>query len=204
MVKAENIPWPENYYQTFDRIKRKELLLEHMKEGTEPLADEIRLKLWEARYQKRKRMSDETDYFVRGFLGLLSESRISINLLNKRHELKMMKEIMQDLCMIPSAHFDIDVFSDKELAKDLIYQEYLAFASFYLHFSMEDSKYCSALMGTISLSKGQIIEKLAKDFKEACVKAPQSLGLTDDFAFFGQACKESFMEEFPEYSNRLE
>lgn len=203
MAKIENIPWPSNYYQTFDRLKRKEILMNHMEEGSDPQADAIRLKLWEARYQKRKKMSDETDYFVRGFLGLLSESRITINLFNQRHEQKLMTDTMKDLCIVPSEYFNAEDYSNKDLVNDLLFQEYCAFASFYIHFSMEDHKYCSALMGTLSLKKEQVIEKLAKDIREACVTAPLNLGFSEDFEFFWQACKQSFLDEFPEYSSSL-
>ena len=203
MAKCENIPWPSNYYQTFDRLKRKEILMKHMEEGSEPQADAIRLKLWEARYQKRKKMSEETDYFVRGFLGLLSESRITINFFNQKHEQKLMTDIMKDLCIVTSEYFNADDYSNKNLVNDLLFQEYCAFASFYLHFSMEDHKYCSALMGTISLKKEQVIEKLAKDLNEACVTAPYKFGLIEAFEPFKRACKQSFMEEFSEHTTYL-
>ena len=203
MAKSENIPWPGNYYQTFDRLKRKEILMNHMEEGSEPQADTIRLKLWEALYQKRNKMSEETDYFVRGFLGLLSESRITVNLFNQRHEQKLMTEIMKDLCIVPSEYFNAEDYSNKDLVNDLLFQEYCAFASFYLNFSMEDHKYCSAFMGSLSLKKEQVIEKLAKDMKDACVTAPFNFGHTESFEPFKQACRQTFMEEFPEHTSSL-
>lgn len=60
--------WPENYYRETDSVKRQEMLKDRMAETTsaeEKVEDQLRRKLWEARYLDRKGKQDGTDNYLK-------------------------------------------------------------------------------------------------------------------------------------------
>lgn len=195
--------WPECYYIEEDKTKRKELLLAHMTDGDNSLENDIRMQLWKLRYEPRDNASAEIDYFVKSFLKLMTESKISLNFLNKRNEVKRMNHIMENLGIVSSKWFSFEMFSDKSLINSLLYQEYQAFAAYYMHFSRKDSHYISGFMGSIHLKEEQIIEKLARDLKDSCIVTPKMFGLQDSFDLFKKGCFDAFYREYPQQRELL-
>lgn len=193
-----NQSWPDCYYLEEKKDERRVLLLSNMG-NSQNSENDIRLSLWDLRYAPRKgSTSNNIDYFVKGFVELLMESKMSINIFNSKAEKKHMKRIMEDLGIISSPLFLSDSYADKELVNSLLYEEYVSFASYYIHFSSKDSHYSSGLMGSIHLNEEQIIEKLAQDFKHACLVAPKMFDLTDSFSIFRKGCFDAFQREYPQ------
>ncbi len=187
--------WPECYYLEEDRKKRKALLLQNMSENPDSIDNQIRMKLWELRYQPRKKMPDHIDYFIKAFVELLTEAKINLGFFNRRQERKRMNSIMHDLGILSDDLFSCDEVISKENLESLLYLEYQAFARFYIHISRQDKRYGSALMGTITLKDSEVDKKLKKDFHNACVVTPQMFDLADDFGLFHKACLSVINEE---------
>ena len=189
--------WPDIYYLEEERQIRRELLLSNMSSQTGQEND-IRMHLWNLRYAPRKQnATQEIDYFVKGLLELITESRITLNFLNKGAEQRRIYRIMEDLGILSTSVFAKESFAYPEQVTELLYKEYVALASYYIHFSSKDSRYSSAFMGSIHLKEDDIIEKLAKDFKDACIITPNMFGLNAEFELFQKGCFDAFEKEFP-------
>ena len=202
-MKTTRSEWPACYYEEEDRDIRKQLLLQHMEEEPGLEADRIRMKLWEMRYTPHPKDPPAVDYFVRSLLSLITESRITINIFNKKQEAKNMDTVLKDLCIRDSACFDRSAFQDQELFLELLKLEYQALASFYYAFSIRDRKYGSVLMGTLSMKDEQVVEKLAGDVRRACIITPRNFGLEEEFTVFREACYDAFYEDFPKQTSLL-
>ena len=206
MENEQSKLYPTNYYHTFDRLKRQELLLAHQADDLQNIDDRIRVELWNVRYKKRGKFPAETDFFVKGFLSLTMEAKITVNFLNRKQELAHMKTAMQDLCMIPYIALPSNIsLEDTQYAgfSSLLFQEYKAFFHFYMDFSKKDHRYCTTLMGTVPLKEEQIIQKLADELKLACVCAPALFHLEQEFSQLYEACKEAFLEDYPDKESFL-
>lgn len=197
MKTDENREWPLCYYLEQNPDERRQLLLHHMQEEPDNEADRIRLKLWEVRYAKRPKNPPQVDYFVKGMLSLITESKVTVNFLNQRQERKNMDLLMKDLCIRDSSFFDRNEYQNQALVNELLDMEYQALASFYYSFSLHDHKYGSALMGTLSMKEEKVIEKLAGDVKRACVITPTTFHLEEEFQLFKSACYTAFCDDFP-------
>lgn len=198
----ENQNWLTNYYIEEDKDKRKEILLQNMNNGSIK-ENELRLQLWFLRYAPREKASSNIDYFVKSFMELITESKISLNLFNRKAEAKRMNRIMENLGIIPSDLFSCNQECDATLVNHLLSLEYAAFAAYYMHFSSRDHHYGSAFMGSITLKEAQVTEKLARDFKDACIVTPRMFGLEDSFAVFKNSCFDSFLKEHPQQRGLL-
>ena len=67
--------WPEAYYATTEREERLSLLEARLQSGEADEKNQIRKKMWELRYQKRDKMPEGVDYFIRSWMELFFISK---------------------------------------------------------------------------------------------------------------------------------
>ena len=185
----EGRSWVDAYTRELNKEKRAEILEQAIgEEGLSP-ENELRKKILEARYGKSKER--DIDYFVRGWMQLhyLRESRL--RLFARRGLAKDRDSIRSDFQLALADSYG-------EAGKRVFYEEFTNLARVFLELCRTDSNYSSVIFGMGKMKEKSLSTKIAKDFYNIAVRAPEELGMEEELAEFRRALIDVFCEEYPE------
>lgn len=185
--------WPENYYRETDGAKRKEILKGRMSEMTsaeEETENQLRQKLWEARYLNRRGKQDGTDNYLKLWTMLPMAAEQKGSFFGKKAVRIFVEQVRKT--------FQMDLQMENPEYKNLWYDEYMNFFDFYITICKTDKSYTNVLFHLAKISGDQLIVKIAEDLREKTMDLPERLGLSQEFALFSMAAEDSFLRHFPE------
>lgn len=185
--------WPENYYRETDSVKRQEMLKDRMAETTsaeEKVKDQLRRKLWEARYLDRKGKQDGTDNYLKLWTMLPMAAGQKGSFFGRKTVRTFVEQVRET--------FQRELQKENPEYENLWYDEYMNFFDFYITICKTDKSYTNVLFHLAKISEDQLIVKIAEDLREKTVDLPESLGLSREFALFAVAAEDSFLRHFPE------
>ncbi len=169
--------WPENYYRETDSVKRQEMLKDRMAETTsaeEKVEDQLRRKLWEARYLDRKGKQDGTDNYLKLWTMLPMAAGQKGSFFGRKTVRTFVEQVRET--------FQTELQKENPEYENLWYDEYMNFFDFYITICKTDKSYTNVLFHLAKISEDQLIVKIAEDLREKTVDLPESLGLSREFA----------------------
>ena len=181
--------WVDAYTRELNKEKRVEILEQAIEEEGLSPENELRKKILEARYGKSKER--DIDYFVRGWMQLhyLRESRL--RLFAKKSRAKDRDSIRSDFQLALADSYG-------EAGRRVFYEEFTNLARVFLELCRTDSNYSSVIFGLGKMKEKSLSTKIAKDFYNIAVRAPEELGMEEELAEFRRALVDVFCEEYPE------
>ena len=182
-------PWVEKYMQEPSRVKRKKLLDEAITEEGRSPENELREKLYEARFGLNQK--SETDVFIRGWMTLY-------NLQNAPKGIFGKKRISRDLAAIASDWKMELAASYGSIGEEVLYQELYHMVLLYIRLCMTDRNYSSLLLGLGRMQDDTLIAKIATDIFRTAWEIPASLNSTKTFSLLQRAAADAFCETFPD------
>ena len=182
-------PWLEKYMRELSRKKRRLLLEEAVvEEGMSP-ENELRKKLYEARFGLNEKA--ETDLFIRGWMTLY-------NLQNAPRGIFGKKRIQRDLAQI-QADWKYDLAASYgSIGEEVLYEELYHMILVYIQLCMTDRNYSSLLLGMGRMQEETLIVKIAGDLCRTAWDIPAQLNCVEDFAILRRAAEDAFCDRFPD------
>ena len=209
-MTREEYVWPENYYRETDGDRRRDILKEQIQKDAPDKesisvpefasgstsaavtgqANQIRLKLWEARYLDEKGRRTGTDNYLKlwNMIAVAAEHRKS--LFGKKTVRVFEEQVRQVL--------QVGLLREYQEQEELWYDEYMNFFDFYINICQTDKSYTNVLFHLAKISEEQLVLKLAEDLWEKTVHLPKELGLSGEFRLLAAAAEDSFLTHFPE------
>ena len=182
-------PWAEKYMREMSRRKRRAILDDAItEEGMSP-ENELRLKLFEARFGPNEKA--ETDFFIRGWMTLL-------NLQNAPRGFFGKKRISADLESIRSDWKEELAASYGSIGEEVLYQELFHMILFYIRLCQSDRNYSSLLLGFGRMQDSSLTAKIAGDIGRTAWEIPEQLGCPERFRILRKACADAFEEVYPD------
>lgn len=181
--------WEREYCHELHRKKRRAILERAIEtEGMSP-ANELRMKLLEARYGKSK--EQKTDYFLRGLMTLKMINAGGRGFFAKKRIAKDREAIRMDWKLELADSYG-------EIGKKVLYQEFCNVMLLYLKLCNDDRNYNSTLLGIGRLSEETLANKIGRDLYTIAYEYPEELGLKKELASFTEAAKQMFFEKYPD------
>ena len=182
-------PWVEKYMQETSRAKRKKLLDEAMKEEGKSPENELRAKLYEARFGLNEK--SETDVFIRGWMTLY-------NLQNAPRGVFGKKRIAHDLAAV-AADWKMELAASYgSIGEEVLYQELYHMILVYIRLCMTDRNYSSLLLGFGRMQEDTLITKIAGDIFRTAWEIPDSLNCGEKFSVLQKAAADAYCQAFPD------
>lgn len=185
----EQKPWVEKYMRELSRKKRRQLLEEAIvSEGMSP-DNELRQKLYEARFGLNEKA--KADYFIRGWMTLY-------NLQNAPRGFFGRKRIEKDLSDIRSDWRLELADSYGSIGQEVLYQEFFNMVLVYISLCMTDRNYSSLLLGMGRMQEETLIAKVAGDLFRTAWEVPDQLNRGQEYDLVRRAARDAFCEQFPD------
>ena len=185
--------WPEAYYATTEREERLQILEARLNSGEADEKDQIRKKMWELRYQKRDKMPEGVDYFIRSWMELFFISKKMGKMFHKK------ERYAKDLVQIKN-DFGFELAKEYgEAGEDVLYEELRHGVGLYIKLCQIDRQYGSVLCGIMKMKPKDLVIKIGNELHKITVEVPKFLEQEEEFALLTKACKEAFWNVYPEY-----
>ncbi len=191
MNMLEEKAWEAAYYRETSRPKRKELLDNAIEEEGMTPANELRVKLYEARYGDSEERGQEVDYFIRGWMSLEYVKTTSRHWKNKKKASRQIHDITTDW------QFDL-VEEYGEVGRQIIYKEFCNLTRLYISLCEHDHTYGSVVFGIGRMGENSVINKIANDVFKVAYLAPDVLGIKEELSSFTKAASYIFCQMYPE------
>ena len=179
--------WPEYYYRAEDPVKRKEALLQALEAGLDPDENSFRMTLFEKRYQQNPKTGAMVDLFIHAWLMMKINASSGVSFLQKKRQLKELQQLEQQLCLT-------DGPAKSETEKQILADEWRAFAKFYYQSCISDETYGSTFFGIVPLKKDTVSYKLAKEIHKVLETYPDLFGRKETFEPLNRIFKEVYCE----------
>lgn len=178
------------YYQEIDKQKRKALLDGAIaEEGMNP-EYELRLALWERRYEQREKEPEGVDYYIRGWMTVMYLKQTATSIFGKRSALRDIQKAKKD--------WNLEFLKEQgDLGERLLYQELYNMVKLYIHLCSNDKNYRTYLFGMMQIDQKKLTEKIARDVEECTRRIPQILGEEKELRVLQRAAADAFCDVFP-------
>lgn len=187
-------PWEVQYMYQIDRKERKRLLEQGIGEDGMTPGNELRQKLYHARYKNGR--DGDVDVFIGGWMKLYFMNNATKGLFTKRKVAKQKREILEDWQFDLAAEYG-------QTGEEILYQELFNTTKVYMALCHKDKNYGSVLLGMGHLKKDRLVEKIAGDIYLMAYKIPGETGTAEDFALFTRAAKDAFLSEYDSQQDLL-
>ncbi len=187
-------PWVVQYMYETDRKKRKVILDRAIEEEGMSPENELRSKLFEARYGIVE--SRDVDYFIRGWMSLFYMNGSAKGIFGKRKVSKQKEEILADWKVAMCEEYG-------EIGKTVLYEELFNMAYLYITLCTTDKNYGAILLGLGHMKDEDLVNKIAKDVYTMAYETPESTDTVEDFAIFTQAATDAFCAKFDDEKDLL-
>ena len=186
--------WPEAYYATTEREERRSLLEARLQSGEADEKNQIRKKMWELRYQKRDKMPEGVDYFIRSWMELFFISKKMGKMFHKKEShAKDLVQIKKDFGFELAKEYGA-------VGEEVLYEELCHGVGLYIKLCQIDRQYGSLLMGIMKMKPKDLAVKIANEIHKLTVEVPKYLEQEEEFALLTKAAKESFWKVYAEYN----
>lgn len=185
--------WPKAYYTETKREDRLQMLEERLQSDLADEQDRIRRQMWDLRYQKRDKMPDGVDYFIRSWMEMFFLSqKMGKRFQKKERYVKELAQIKQD--------FGFDLIKPYGKAgEEVLYEELCNGVALYIKLCQTDRQYGSILCGLMRMKPKDLVSKIGNELHRITEELPAWLEAEEDFAPLARACREVFWREYPEY-----
>ncbi|MEE8836240.1 MAG: DUF6553 family protein [Eubacteriales bacterium] len=183
----EKKPWVVQYMYELDRKKRKELLDRAIELEGETPENELRRKLYDARYDEID--GQNVDYFIRGWMGLFYLKGTTPNVFTKRKISKTRREIFSDWKMQLMEEYG-------DVGRDVMYEEFFNTTKLYIDLCKRDKGYNSVLLGLGKIKEDTLTGKIANDIFDIAWQVPRDTGMAEELEVFTRAATDAFCSEF--------
>src|SRR5699024_8705147 len=136
----------------------------------EKVEDQLRRKLWEARYLDRKGKQDGTDNYLKLWTMLPMAAGQKGSFFGRKTVRTFVEQVRET--------FQTELQKENPEYENLWYDEYMNFFDFYITICKTDKSYTNVLFHLAKISEDQLIVKIAEDLREKTVDLPESLGLS--------------------------
>lgn len=183
----------DSYYKETDPLKRRAILMESLEKEEDPVANPIRLELWNARYAKKLDKSGDAraDGFIRLWVMLKYFSGGHMNNFTRKRHQKEVQKLLDSLGYTAA-------LKKGPAGEEVLLQECRHAASVYMNACLHDKRYGTALMGLVSISEEKIQEKIAADTVTAAKTVPESLQMTEEMQIFSTGSIQTYQDMFPD------
>ncbi|MDO4622699.1 MAG: hypothetical protein Q4B22_07080 [Eubacteriales bacterium] len=183
--------WVERYMREVKTKRRKALLEQGIAEDGMSPDNELRKKLFDARYGKAA--DQEVDYFIRGWLDLLYVKEASRSVFAKAKLDKIHRNVQKDWKISM-----IDEYG--AIGREVYYEELFQLMQVYIHLCKEDKTYNSVVLGLGRIKEDQLIGKISNDLLLGAVDAAKAMKAEEEplFVMLKAAAKDAFCEAFPD------
>lgn len=184
---AEQKAWVRKYVRETGEKARKQILDEAIEaEGLSP-ENELRKKLFEARYLHRN--DQLVDTFIRGWMSFYY-------LQNTSHSLFRKKRVEKDLASIRSDWKLALCEEYGEVGRQVLYEELCNMMLVYFGLCHSDRTYSAVLLGMGRMKDDSLIGKISKDVYTLAYQLPKETGTEEEFAVFTRAATDMFCEKY--------
>ena len=192
---AAETTWVQDYYKEVQKDEREEILEKGLEEDGNTPENELRKKLWDIRYGKRKGFTDAADHFIGGLMELSFYNTQKHVSLKPKAVAKTIKKIEDD--------WGLPVLeAGGELEQEIFYWEFYNMMKLYISLCLHDRTYSSVLMGMGKMKKTSLHQKIAKDVHGLAYKVPQLLQIEDRLALFTKAATDAYFATFKKAESR--
>lgn len=190
-MRAFEREWERSYCFETKTSKRKKMLEEAIETWGMSPENELRKKLFDARYGKTG--DQNVDYFIRGWMALKFAGANNKGFFGRKRFQKELTGVLSDWKFS---------FPEKygALGEKLLYQELSNMTCVYLKLCREDSHYNSILLGIGRMKEADLAGKIARDIYNIAYEIPKECNMEKEFSLFREAAVDVFLEEFPEQS----
>ena len=186
--------WPEAYYATTEREERLQLLKVRLQSKEADEKDKIRQKMWELRYQKRDKMPEGVDYFIRSWMEMFFISKKMGKMFHKKEShAKDLVQIKKDFGFELAKAYGA-------IGEEVLYEELRHGVGLYIKLCQTDRQYGSLLMGIMKMKPKDLVVKIGNELHRLAVEVPKYLEQEEEFSLLTKATKEAFWMEYPDYS----
>lgn len=195
MAQDLTAPWPARYYEEFDATKRRQLLEQAIAAGEGDAAEnDLRLRLWEARYGQSRKNAPPADRCIALWLALDRWRKLGLRPRQARAAEKELRELAG--LLMPGQTLTGP-------GRALLHSELVHAVRLYLNTCIESS-YGTVLMGLVRMKSDQLIEKAAAEVAEVTTLVPRWAGVEQQLEPLAPAAREAFAQVFPEGNEALE
>ncbi|MEE8885757.1 MAG: DUF6553 family protein [Eubacteriales bacterium] len=181
----EKKPWVVQYMHETDKNKRKELLDQAVAvEGVTP-ENELRQKLYDARYVKVD--GTDADRFVAGWMAVFYLRGTTKSIFSKKKIEKIRKELVDDWQMEL-----IEAYG--ETGREVLYEELFNMTKLYIELCQQDRGYNSVLFELGKIKEDTLKAKIADDVFTNAYTTMRDTGLDQEFSIFTRAATDAYCE----------
>lgn len=181
--------WVEQYMRETERARRKAILDEALQEEGMSPENELRQKLFEARYSRSE--NPEVDYFIRGWMQMFYLGGAAHGLFAKRRIEKDAAAVLHDW------RFDL-AEQYGEIGRTVLYEELYNMAALYISLCRNDRNYSAILLGLGRMKDENLVGKIAHDVYTTAVETPRAINKAEEFKLFTEAAVAAFCDLYPE------
>ena len=191
----ERKAWVNEYMKEMDRGRRKEILDQAIEEEGLSPENELRKKLWEARYGKQA--DSEVDYFIRGWMTMAYLGNNTRGLFAARKIAREKTVIRTDWKMDLAEQYG-------STGEAVLYEEFYNMSRLYIDLCRHDRNYGSYLLGLGTLKDDALSAKIAKDICRTAFVTAGEIGKDGEFDAFSRAAADAFADVFPKEKHLLQ
>lgn len=179
--------WPMYFYELTAPTKRKEVLLKAIDLQLNPRLDGLRLTILEKRYCFKNNKEDSIDSFLHAWMMIKASSAAGVIKFQVPYKQKKLKLLMEELGILNYLVLPV-------MEQELLIQEWVSFAKFYITSCSQDRTYCSTLFRIIPIKDETVAEKLADEIDQVTRRYPKLLHLEDFFLPFRKTVSTVFCQ----------
>lgn len=189
MLKKNTDPiiesWLEGYNLSTDSTEKKKYLDIGLAECTSP-ENLLREKLWKQRFTKNEKITGY-DFFLAQWIDLSYNRKHSKGPLKGSCE-KSMKEIQENLLFQEGR---------TDSLQEVLYLEYLNMIKEYIELCQTDRNYQKTLLGFKTMSRENLIHKIASDLYSTSTGAAKAFYMEEEFSLLSKAARDAFLSSYP-------
>ena len=186
--------WVSQYMREQEKDRRREILEQAIAEEGMLPDNELREKLWKARY--RKQGGREVDTFVRGLMNLMYIDNVGQGFFARKRVEQEKQKILEDWQMALAAQYG-------ETGKQVLYEELFNTVRLFMLLCEDDKTYGSVLLGLGHMNKEKLTAKIARDVFRMAYEIPRRHGISKEVAVFTKAATDAYCEMYDRRKNLL-
>lgn len=183
----------KRYYQEYDPMKRRRILEKSIQQGEDPERNQLRMELWELRYQEPSKAvkGGRSDGFLLLWMNLkYADGNTGGFLIGTRRTIKEIKKTLEKLQIVK--------WKEKGgLYEECLYEECCHLMELYIYSCVSDKNYSSGLLGLMALPKEKVDSKITSDMYGAAIRVPRNLNLEKELDIITRAAKEVYSRHYP-------
>jgi hypothetical protein len=179
--------WLEGYNMSTTGEEKKPFLDAGLAEDPSE-ANQLRKKLWEARYTKKGQLTGY-DAFMAQWMELGYQQKQLEHVFGKGRARKKLKKIAQNLMM--------EEGTTEEL-REVLFREYVNLIAVYIDLCQKDKNYKSVILGMGTMKDETLVHKIANDVYRTGCGAAILGNMTEELQLVMQAAKSAYLLSFPQ------